>query len=60
MEEEDATWHGVAKLSELSDDRPHAASARGVELVLVKSKLGVGAYDAMCPHQGTLQGDVLK
>jgi len=61
MIEAEATWQGVAKLSELSDDRPHAASAGGVELVLVRSSAGVRAYDATCPHQGTLlsEGEIV-
>ena len=55
------TWQRVAKLAELSPERPRAAHVDGVELVLVQSADGVRAYDAVCPHRGTLlsEGEIV-
>lgn len=54
-------WRVVAKSSDVVADRPCPASADGVELVLVQSGAGLKAYEARCPHQGTLlsEGDIV-
>ncbi len=57
----EAGWRVVAKASELVADRPCPAAADGVELVLVQSASGLRAYEARCPHRGTLlsEGDIV-
>ena len=49
-----APWHRVASLAQLERDRPHGAVAGNVDLVLVCHAGGVSAFDAACPHEGTL------
>ena len=44
----------VLAVAELSVDRPSAATADGLDMVLVKGDFGIRAYDARCPHRGTL------
>ena len=58
----DASWQKVVLGGELSPDRPCGAVASGVELVLVQSSGGLRAYQAQCPHQGTLlsEGEIVK
>jgi len=57
----DAGFRKVASLTDLASGRPVAAASDGVELVLVQSAQGIRAYDARCPHQGTLlsEGEVV-
>jgi cytochrome P450/nitrite reductase/ring-hydroxylating ferredoxin subunit len=54
-------WRVVGKAAAVLTDRPCAAAAEGVELVLVQSPAGLRAYEARCPHQGTLlsEGDIV-
>lgn len=55
-------WRLVAKTDQLPRGRPCPAAADGVELVLVQSSSGLRAYEARCPHQGTLlsEGDIVE
>jgi cytochrome P450/nitrite reductase/ring-hydroxylating ferredoxin subunit len=57
----DAGWRKVSSEADVTSERPRAASSDGVELVLVRSNQGIRAYDARCPHQGTLlsEGEVV-
>jgi len=47
----------VANLEELRGDGPHALSADGFDIVLVRTPSGVRAFDGRCPHQGALLGE---
>ncbi len=47
----------VARASELTGDGPHAISAGGVDLVLVRTKSGPRVFEGRCPHQGALLGE---
>jgi cytochrome P450/nitrite reductase/ring-hydroxylating ferredoxin subunit len=47
-------WRKVAKVSDVPADRPTAAVVDGNELVLVRRGNTLRAYEARCPHQGTL------
>ena len=49
----------VAQLSELTGSGPFAASADGLDLVLVKTRTGIKAFEGRCPHQGALLGEGL-
>jgi cytochrome P450/nitrite reductase/ring-hydroxylating ferredoxin subunit len=55
-------WRVVGKAAAVVVDRPCAAVADGVELVLVRTPAGLRAYEARCPHQGTLlsEGDIVE
>jgi cytochrome P450/nitrite reductase/ring-hydroxylating ferredoxin subunit len=44
----------VALLDELEGDGPHAASAQGLDLVLLRTPSGFRAFEGRCPHQGAL------
>ena len=50
-------WTRVARLTELTEDRPHAGAAGDVELVLLRRGDAVLAYEGACPHQGALLGE---
>jgi cytochrome P450/nitrite reductase/ring-hydroxylating ferredoxin subunit len=54
-------WRVVGKAAAILADQPCAAAIDGVELVLVQSSAGLRAYEARCPHQGTLlsEGDIV-
>src|SRR2546423_13333987 len=47
----------VARTDELRGDGPHAVSAGGVDLVLVRGRRGLRAFEGRCPHQGALLGE---
>jgi len=47
----------VANLDELHGDGPHALSANGFDVVVVRTPAGLRAYDGRCPHQGALLGE---
>ena len=47
----------VANLDELRDDGPHALSADGIDVVVVRTPAGVRAFEGRCPHQGALLGE---
>ena len=55
----------IARASDLKGDGPHGLSAAGTDLVVVRTKAGLRAYEGHCPHQGAmlsegeLDGDVL-
>ncbi|HEX2657961.1 MAG TPA: cytochrome P450 [Polyangia bacterium] len=47
----------VAASKDLEGDGPHAVSARGVDLILVRTPGGPRVYQGRCPHQGALLGE---
>ena len=47
----------AAKIDELRGGGPFAASASGVDVVLVRSRSGWRAFQGRCPHQGALLGE---
>ena len=47
----------VANLDELHGDGPHALSADGFDVVVVRTPAGVRAFEGRCPHQGALLGE---
>ena len=47
----------AADLGEMSGRGPHALSLDGVPVVLLRTPHGLRAFDARCPHQGTLLGE---
>jgi len=53
-------WERLGKVDELRGPGPFAASAAGVDLVLVHGRGGIKAYGGRCPHQGALlaEGEV--
>ncbi len=52
-----STWVAIEGAGELRGDGPHAVSARGVDLVLLRGRGGLRAYEGRCPHQGALLGE---
>jgi cytochrome P450/nitrite reductase/ring-hydroxylating ferredoxin subunit len=47
----------LANLEELHGDGPHALSADGFDVVVVRTPAGVRAFEGRCPHQGALLGE---
>ena len=47
----------VANLDQLQGDGPHALSANGFDVVVVRTPAGLRAFDGHCPHQGALLGE---
>jgi nitrite reductase/ring-hydroxylating ferredoxin subunit len=47
----------VANLDELRGDGPHALSADGFDIVVVRTPAGLRAFEGRCPHQGALLGE---
>jgi cytochrome P450/nitrite reductase/ring-hydroxylating ferredoxin subunit len=47
----------LAGAKKLHGDGPHAVSACGVDLVLVRTKAGPRVFLGRCPHQGALLGE---
>jgi len=47
----------VARLTELPVDRPSAAEADGIDLVLVRRGDDVRVFEGRCPHRGALLAD---
>ncbi|MGH6834647.1 MAG: cytochrome P450 [Methylocella sp.] len=47
----------VANLEELRGDGPHALSADGFDVVVVRTPAGFRAFEGRCPHQGALLGE---
>jgi cytochrome P450/nitrite reductase/ring-hydroxylating ferredoxin subunit len=47
----------VANLDELHGDGPHALSAMGFDVVVVRTPAGLRAFEGRCPHQGALLGE---
>lgn len=50
----ESAWVAVAKVGDIGPDGLLGASAEGVELVLVKYRGEIRAFDGRCPHLGTL------
>ncbi len=51
------TWAKIDGASELRGDGPHAVATGGVDLVLLRTRSGLRAYEGRCPHQGALLGE---
>ena len=51
------TFTRVADLSELKTAGPFAVSAKGVDIVLLRTNAGWRAFEGRCPHQGALLGE---
>ena len=47
----------IANLDELHGDGPHALSANGIDVVVVRTPAGLRAFEGRCPHQGALLGE---
>jgi cytochrome P450/nitrite reductase/ring-hydroxylating ferredoxin subunit len=47
----------VANVDELHGDGPHAVSASGFDVVVVRTQAGLRAFEGRCPHQGALLGE---
>ena len=47
----------VARLADLTEDRPAAAEADGLDLVLVRRGDDVHVFEGRCPHRGALLAD---
>jgi hypothetical protein len=47
----------VANLEDLHGDGPHALSAGGFDVVVVRTPAGLRAFEGRCPHQGALLGE---
>src|SRR5580704_13090566 len=47
----------VANLNQLHGDGPHALSANGFDIVVVRTPAGLRAFEGRCPHQGALLGE---
>jgi len=45
------------RLPKLSGNGPHAISAGGVDLVVVRTEAGLRAFQGLCPHRGALLGE---
>jgi cytochrome P450/nitrite reductase/ring-hydroxylating ferredoxin subunit len=52
-----STLTRVASLDELHGDGPHAISANGIDVVVVRTPTGWRAFEGRCPHQGALLGE---
>ena len=52
-----ARWVAIDGAGELRGDRPHAVSAGGIDLVLLRVGGELRAYEGRCPHQGALLGE---
>ncbi len=44
----------VARAAAITEGMPHAVSANGADLVLLRTKHGLRAFQGRCPHQGAL------
>ena len=47
----------VANLDQHRGDGPHALSADGFDVVVVRTPAGLRAFEGRCPHQGALLGE---
>jgi len=47
----------IASIDSLAGPGPHAVSAGGVDLVVVRTSAGLRAFQGRCPHQGALLGE---
>lgn len=51
------SWTRIARSTELEGPGPHAVSAGGRDLVVVRTAGGLKAFEGRCPHQGALLGE---
>ena len=47
----------IARLADLAEDRPNAAMAEGIDLVVVRRDDAVTVFEGRCPHRGALLAD---
>src|SRR5580658_9076334 len=47
----------VARLDELKGAGPFAVSANGIDVVVVRTRSGLRAFEGRCPHQGAFLGE---
>jgi cytochrome P450/nitrite reductase/ring-hydroxylating ferredoxin subunit len=47
----------VANIDQVHGDGPHALSAKGFDIVAVRTPAGWRAFEGRCPHQGALLGE---
>ena len=47
----------VADVDKLHGDGPHALSANGIDVVVMRTSAGLRAFEGRCPHQGALLGE---
>ena len=50
-------WSRIARNGELEGPGPHAVSADGADLVVVRTARGLKVFEGRCPHQGALLGE---
>lgn len=50
-------WTRVGRSDDLEGPGPHAVSAAGTDVVLVRGPSGLRAFEGRCPHQGALLGE---
>jgi cytochrome P450/nitrite reductase/ring-hydroxylating ferredoxin subunit len=53
----EATRVCVARADAIAEGVPHSVSANGVDLVLIRTRDGLRAFQGRCPHQGALLGE---
>jgi cytochrome P450/nitrite reductase/ring-hydroxylating ferredoxin subunit len=53
----DGAKNWVKVEGELRGDGPHAVAAGGIDLVVLRTRAGLRAYEGRCPHQGALLGE---
>ena len=51
------SWVRAVALDELEGPGPFALSVKGVDVVVVRTRDGLRAFDGRCPHQGALLGE---
>ena len=54
LAEQGAGFVHMVRLDELHGDGPHALSADGFDIVVVRTPAGLRAFEGRCPHQGAL------
>jgi cytochrome P450/nitrite reductase/ring-hydroxylating ferredoxin subunit len=52
-----AEWARAARAEDLKGDGPFALGAGGYDVVLLRGRDGLLAYEGRCPHQGALLGE---
>jgi cytochrome P450/nitrite reductase/ring-hydroxylating ferredoxin subunit len=50
-------WARAARSEDLKGDGPFALGARGHDVVVLRGKGGLRAYEGRCPHEGALLGE---
>lgn len=50
-------WTEAGALARFAEPGPHAITAAGRDLVVVRTSGGLSCFDGLCPHQGALLGE---